>query len=1232
MTRVTLWTALALTLGCGGAQHPTGTEAVAEIDRVRAEAAAHPDEAPFQRALAEWEALGDGGDVARADAAIARAAELRPADVGLAYLRAVLAEQHGHADAALDAFLEVIALAGASEDPLAPAYAESSLAYLHDLRVDAPRFVPRVRPVLEAAFARPGRVGLPVRRQLLLWLASLALERADVAEEQRLYASMGAPTVARVAGPFGITVLSGFDETLPAEGGGAMADRYDLGPGRGPLDTRTLHAEHGALSLTEDAPPEARGTGTRVVEATLHAPAGGRYVLSLGASGSVQLRVDGEVVARIDRRERWYGSTIYVPLDLTAGDHELELKLASRVASPALVWLLDRADGEYSPEAGLALPEAPEGPLALFVTADVLSDRGDTVGVRELLRTRVTGDSSATLLSLAARVASVDPYVPDTRRADDERRLVALATSRDPEAYWPASQAASLETGDVESLAAQRAVAARFSHMASVQLGLAATLASAGYVADADEALARATALRPDACAVTGARFSSLASRGRMEQLDALADALLACDAGSSARLDLRVGRRDWVGARAELARIAPLEDEDTRRSLALRIARASGDAAEEQRLVAEEEAEAQPGELVLRTADRAYAAGRRADALAAVETEAARVPRRASDLRSLSFALSGRDVMDPWRVDGLDVVRRFEASGRAYEGHAAVLVFDYMVTRVFSDGSALDLVHQIYRVQTAEGVERFGSLDLSGRVLTVRAIGPGGVVREPDSIDSSTDMPPLEVGDYVEYEIVREHAPSWGDAYESEGWVFQNFTSPFDHSEMIFVSPGDMPLTFDVRGPVPPPTVTEENGLRSSRFVMEQSQPLVAEPNWVASPPVLPSLRAVARVTWEHMYGGVYDGLLGLDVHDPAASRLLEEEVFEHAQGLSPREQAQRIHRWVMDNVEPADGAFFSSAPLMVAARRGNRLRVLRYLLEMAGIPARIVYARELSGAPPMDTAPDADVYASSLVAATLPEGPLYLCTIARGVAHDFLPPGLRGQDAIVIEPGLGHVTLPASQGTPSTQRVEGGIEIAESGAARVTLTMAFTGGAAAELRTGIEQVAPAERATVIAERFVPSVVPGGSSDPSTVRVEGLDDWEGPLSIAFVADTAGLIRPARDGYHVVPLFPSGLEAGFARLEARTTTELVGEVDTRVTLSVRGPGVLHPPEPADVTGPAGGHTTLEVATGQDGTITLTRHVRLPIGLVPVATYPAFAAFCRATSQIDQRSVVITSSN
>ena len=53
MNRSILFAALVVTFGCGGAQHGGETTTVAEIDRVRAEAAAHPQDPAAQRSLAE---------------------------------------------------------------------------------------------------------------------------------------------------------------------------------------------------------------------------------------------------------------------------------------------------------------------------------------------------------------------------------------------------------------------------------------------------------------------------------------------------------------------------------------------------------------------------------------------------------------------------------------------------------------------------------------------------------------------------------------------------------------------------------------------------------------------------------------------------------------------------------------------------------------------------------------------------------------------------------------------------------------------------------------------------------------------------------------------------------------------------------------------------------------------------------------------------------------------------
>lgn len=1218
--------------GCGGAQSGSrggaaGEARESEIDHVRARAAARPDDPAAQRALAEWELLGEGGDPDRAEAAIARAEELAPDDVALAYLRGILLEQRGRPNEALDAFLAVLERTPQSDDPLVSVYVESTFAYIADVRTNAPRFLERARPAIEALVASPGRIGFPARRQGVFWLREAALQRGDVAEAARLEALVGCPSSARVAGPFGTAVLSGFDETLAGEGAGPLAERYDLGPGRGEMPTRTVEARRCHVPLGGRG--DESGPGTRIAEATLRAESAGRYVLALVSSGSVQLRVDGEIVDRVDRRRALRGSTTFHVLDLSAGDHQFELKVSSRHASPSIGWMIDRAAPGYDPELAVSLPPDAESPAARFALLDVLALRRETIQARERLRDiGVSERSSAAMLSLAARIVSNDPFLTDTQREDDERRLVAMAAARDSHAVWPALRRAALETGAVESLAALREVADRFPQLATVQLALASALAEAGYHADADQAVARAAEAQPEACPVIEARYAAAAQRGRAEQAMPLARALIACDARDETLFDRALAAHDWNAARAELERLRPLLTPERARLLALSLARASGDTAAERRWRDEIEREAPAGHNVVVGADRRYVASDRAGALRLVRDEAARAPRHAHDLRRLEHALAGEDVMQPYRVDGREVIRRFEASGRAYEGESAVLVFDYMVTRIFEDGSALDLVHQIYRIQTQEGIERFSELRLGGRVLTVRAVSSDGRAREPDRVDSTTTLPPLSIGDYVEYEIVRDHAPQWGDGYVSAGWVFQNFAQPFDHSEMVFVAPASMDLRFDARGPVPAPETREQGGLRSYRFLMTEQRALTREPNAIPDPPILPSLRAGTRVTWDRMFEAVHDRMLDLDPEDPAARRLLAREIL-GGQQLPARVRVQRVHRWVMENIEPAENTFYESAPVMVAARAGNQPRVLRYLLELAGVPARIAFVRGLAGEPPSPDVPDTGTYDHVVVVADVEGSPLHLVAGGRGVPHDHLPAVLLGQEGVLLAPGLPRFRVPPSQGPRPALRVTADMAIEPTGRTFAHLTVAFAGAAGAELRDAILQIPQAERAQIVAERFTPSILPGAVGNPASLVLRGLDDWERDLEIELDTVSDGLLRGGRDAIHLVPLASSGIESNFARLPSRTTTELVGEVDVMLVLRVRGPGVPRPPQPGRVAGPAGASATLEVARDADGAIRLSRRVQLPMATIPVAQYEELARFCRAATELENRTVTFT---
>lgn len=1222
---------LSFALGCAGANPGAGgmvgrRPAPEAIARIRARAESRPDDAAAQRTLVEWELFGAGGEPARAEAALVRASALDGQDLGLVYQRGILAEAHGRPDEALDAYLAVLERVGTTRDPRAPWLAEATLAVLADVQEDATRFVERVRPVLERLAAEPGAIGVPSRRQVWFWLRDLALERGDVATVEALERAVACPRSARVAGPFGPSVLAPFDTRLPAEGPGPLADRYDLGPGRGLTATHSTQATFCSVALGEGS---RGGAGTRVLEASFHVDRDGRYVLAFASEASLEIRVDDVAVARVDRRGLVRGSASFHPIELAVGDHVLELKVASRESNPTVGWMVVPVAEGTDPAAGIEVPPA-SGPLDQYLSVDILSLRGETLEARERMLDVDVELAPAPLLSLVSRVIRDDPYRPGTEGDDERRRIATLALRNDPGAVWAALLEAQLGTHESERLVALRTVAERFPGLVSIALLLAGELEEAGFSASAEQVVDRAYEAHPHSCPAVRARHGQLVERGRLEAADALTEALVACDAQDESRLELALRRRDWVTARTELDRLRPLLGEGAARSVELRIARGSGDAEAERRLVTAIEAEGEAGQYLIAAVDRRYAAADRAGALALVVEESAREPRYASDLRRLGLALSGQDVMGPYRADGLAVIRRFEESGRHYGGRPAILVFDYMVTRVFEDGSSVDLIHQIHRLETAEGVDEFDTLNLGGRILTVRAVSADGTVREPDAIrEGGIPMPPLEVGDYVEYEFVVDHAPKYGDGFVSGGWTFQNTVQPFDHSEMVFVAPETMALEFDVRGPVPAPTVTVTGGLRTTRFLMTEVPALAAEPNSVNEPPVLPTLRAGVRVTWSAMFDAVRDLLLDLDPIDPAAVRLVRSEILGGAMPTKA-ERARLVHRWVMENVEPTEDSFYASAPAMVAARAGDPLRLVRYLLGLAGVSTRLAFVRNLGSQPPHPTVPHDSDYASMVLLVDVDApAPLVMVGAGRGYAYDYFPAVLRGQEGIVLEAGLPHVVLPTGQGAPDAQRIEGELELDDRGRALLHLVFVATGENAAVVRGALREIPAAERNRVLAERLVPSMIPGGIGDPDSIRIGGEDDWEAPLTIEFVAASAGLVRSGRGGLYLVPLFASGIDRAFASLPVRTTSELVGEIDATLSLRIRAPGVPGLPQAASLADPSGASAVLGASREADGTVRLERRVRVPAAVIRADAYDRFSRFCRATAQLEERTIVFT---
>ena len=178
--------------------------------------------------------------------------------------------------------------------------------------------------------------------------AAAALETARLDVDARAPATdvRLAPSIARgaigawlVAGPFKAgrpaldTAPAGVDEATltAATAGAALGGERDFGPPKKRPATRWVIAasNEGAIDLKAALEP----SGPELVAyaaGSLHVERPGRYLLLLGVDDGVRVSVDGRVVLTRDDGRAVREDDDVVPLDLTAGDHAVVLKLHQR--------------------------------------------------------------------------------------------------------------------------------------------------------------------------------------------------------------------------------------------------------------------------------------------------------------------------------------------------------------------------------------------------------------------------------------------------------------------------------------------------------------------------------------------------------------------------------------------------------------------------------------------------------------------------------------------------------------------------------------------------------------------------------------------------------------------------------------------------------------------------------------------------------------------------------------
>jgi tetratricopeptide (TPR) repeat protein len=1233
-------------------------------------ASVQPPRAPApDPALAGWTALGEGRRDEASRIFASRLAQA-PADPVALFGRATIAHARGDGRAALAddvALLRGLAAAAGNpwSDDLAPVAAGRVRELFDELgSADQARLRETLRPVELA------------RAAALPWLARVELAR------------LGEEMARRAGDPAGLARDAASDGCVPA-----LADAGRLGP-LPHLDLRAPElplapAAWRAIAASGchlDVPPPLDGRAdARLLRAAIEVPAGA-YDVVLDDPSEGWLAVDG--VAFAHGAPRRYGPRLTATrVALSAGRHELSVRVATSPGETRLgLFVFARDPGGAvrfvqprgaaatgASASAVALPASSsaggggEGVLRVFCRA-FAADRAGAVDDAGALADRLGAWPRFALgEALAGEIARHDPTVPAPFARDAARRALRAAVAADPDLARAWQTLATVELEDDRPRDAIDA-AARARDAApgwwAPELMLARVLALRGLEHDARAALARAESRAGGGapCALLEALRRDAEERRDLARENDLTAALRTCGGGVEALVDRARARGDTRTALSLLETAVALDPQrDDLGTDRARLLAALGRPEEAVRELATWVAR-DPGDPLrrVRLADAQVAAGQ-LDAARATLREALGTRPDAPDVRRAARALGVSLPLDGYRIDGGAAIRAFESTrhpGRASAGAPsapAVVVLDRDVTRMFPTGATMTLTHEIVRVDSKDAIDRFGEVAVppGAEILTLRTHKPDGTTREPEDIagKDTVSAPDLQIGDYVEWELLETHAPAtaFAPGFLSDRFYFQSFDAPMARSELILIVPRGVAVALDRRAGAPAATeAAGDGGTRVLTFVATDVPQLFAERSAVPAIEYVPSVRASSGVSWAG-----WARFLAEELHDATRAspsvRALAAKLRAAAGGV-PERAAAAIVDWVTEHIEATD-ELAVPAGVTLARGRGSRVTLALALAAELGVPARPVLARSRLLADATAPAPpqELDDFGDTLIEMDPQPGsgaaraPVFVDLRLRHAPFGYVPPGLDGARTLALDTGRFGV---ARSATADRRTIDMTIRVDDRGAGMAVATEDLAGWPALEWAELLDRFG-ADRDRLredFEQRWLGVQFPGARL--RDLQVELPHDAGGRVGTArvrysFVASHLGVAidRPGGGGreMRIAPtFFRSQPGRRFAAEPQRSTALVLGfDVPTRMTAVVELPGAARLDAPGVdgglVVSRAGGYRFLEardVEPGRPNVIVLRRESVLPIMRVAPDQYAGVAADLRRVDGAEQAEIRI----
>ncbi|WP_437575627.1 hypothetical protein [Sorangium sp. So ce887] len=912
-----------------------------------------------------------------------------------------------------------------------------------------------------------------------------------------------------------------------------------------------------------------------------------------------------------------------------------------------------------------------EDPISRYLAATIAHLEGQDDVSAVLIEPLVADPARATGPALAAQAVFLekDPIFPPSDGRDLVKDVRARAAAKDPELWYPRFWLA-LEEADKAGLAEVtrtiEALGDRFREVPDLLKTLAAMYARLGWRVEQVRTVKEAAARFPDDVEVLGALLRIYDADGHIAQADALAARIRGLDPDAEIELERAIDRRDYAAAIKELERLGSARRD--RKDIALRIVdllTRAGKRAESfeqvERALAKSPDDA---DARLALADARFARGERG-ALQKALIEAIRTGADTAGLRDAIELLDGTTELSPYRLDSKKVIAEHEASGEVMPGTAA-RVLDYAAMWVHEDGSARMLQHEIIRVQSREAIQEHAEQRVpDGLVLKLRTVKRDGSIHEPEFIEDkpTVTMPHLEVGDYIEVEnlFVLRGDGQGGLTFQGPRWFFREEKVPYWRSEFIIVSPKSRPLDVEVSGPVPAPEIVESGALVTRRYRVDKSPALPEEPASAPMAEFLPNLRVGWGIRLESTIARMVDAAADETPRDPRLVRIARSiartPLSPGASGAaagggeagkaaarrsagaggeagaaapSKDEQARRIYRWVLANVEEGRE---NDGRRVVIGKSGNRTEAFLYLCRLVGIDAGYGVVSDRLTAPPRGPMSEAETFNALAVRIDTGDKPgasavRWMFVRDKFAPYGYLPSSLRGQPAIVLRPGTPREVTPSS-GAHDGVVTEGVAEVARDGSASLAIEQRYEGKLAIALRSALESLPDAQLRDAVESRLLPQMVPGARLQE--IQVKELTEIDRPLTLKMKIAAAGFARA--QGPELVLSPPFGVRvATLASLPVRETPLYLSEqIATRSEVRLRvklPPGARVATRLAPFAADNDGRTVRVNDRVDSGALLLDRFLELPAGRVQPDAYPRFQQFARAADGALDRDIVV----